>query len=644
MGVTTRSTLDGINWSAVNRATRRQVRNREVYCPPISLFRWWARRPHALTRALLDASNLEPEDLVSDPFSGGGTVTLESAAKGHRVYAQDLNPWAVWGLRTALDGVSPTLLRAGIDSFWQKLRNSTSRYYATNCPTHGNGEILHTFWVRECTCPHCAQALYLYPYSLITLAGRKRNEKIAFYGCSACGRVTQRGTARRVACEDCGHELAGMREPLLVQKRVWCPHCSQEVSYRDAWSRKPKWKPVLVQRFCSYRDKQIVHFDEPTPTEVARALTCVNTPAPLLEKIPMGRETAVLRRGGFRKWSDLYPSRQLKVLLKGVKLANDPELDRHVRSRIQLAIAGAGEMAGHLCRWDRFHPKAFEALANHRFAVLGLAVETNLVAERGRGTLKLRLRNSLSAANWAQTHISEPNSRARQRVAPVEEPGGKARQCTIVAGTSSKQRIPTNSVRLVITDPPYYDAVQYGELSGLFIAWARAVTGRRRPWTVDLRFEAVPNETRKAGAKHYESLLRSIFKETARTMRDDGKLLLTYHGMDFRGWAALGRALHWAGLRVEALAVAHSENEKDHPKRNRNAFSKDLVIECGKNTSAYRAPVVVNASRRPEQRELLAAGVTIANHSGKEYAEMAQKFQQLTKRMRRRRIRVPTLF
>jgi len=644
MGIATKSTLDRINWPAVNRATRRQVRNREVYCPPISLFRWWARRPHALTRALLDASKIEPEDLVSDPFSGGGTVTLEAAAKGHRVYAQDLNPWAVWGLRTALDGVSPTLLQTGIDSFWQKLRRSTSRYYATNCPAHGSGEILHTFWVRECKCEHCAHKLYLYPYSLITLAGRKRREKIAFYGCSACGRITQRETTGGVPCEHCGRGLARVREPLLVQKRVRCPHCAEEVSYREAWSRKPKWKPVLVQRLCSYLGKQVVHFDEPTSRELAMAFTRVKSPAPLREKIPIGRETAVLRRGGFRKWRDLYPSRQLKVLLKAVKLANDLELGRHVRSRIQLAIAGAGEMAGHLCRWDRFHPKAFEALANHRFAVLGLAVETNLVAERGRGTLKRRLRNSLNAANWAQVHISEASTRAIVRGRRATERGGKTPQCTIVAGSSSKQRIASDSVRLVITDPPYYDAVQYGELSGLFIVWAKTVTGRRGPWTVDLRLEAVPNETRRAGAAHYERLLRSILKETARTMRDDGKLLLTYHGMDFRGWAALGRALHGAGLRVLALAVAHSENEKDHPKRDRNAFSKDLVIECGKGLCAHRAPIVVNASRRAEQRELLAAGLTIAKHAGREYAEMAQKFEELTKRMRQRRIRVPTVF
>jgi len=67
--------LARVDWANANRLTRHQVRNREIYCPPISLFRWWARRPHALVSALLDASSLKAGALVSDPISGGGTVT-----------------------------------------------------------------------------------------------------------------------------------------------------------------------------------------------------------------------------------------------------------------------------------------------------------------------------------------------------------------------------------------------------------------------------------------------------------------------------------------------------------------------------------------------------------------------------------------
>lgn len=630
--------LGRVNWSVVNRATRREVRNREVHCPPISLFRWWARRPHALARSLLKASNLKRQDLVSDPFSGGGTVTLEAVTRGYRVYAQDLNPWPTWGLQTALDGVPPDLLQKAIESFWEKLRGLVARHYVANCPLHGSGEILHTFWVRQCTCGHCKRTLYLYPYSLITLASRHQSEKVALYGCSGCGHITGGGIIRRVSCGHCGRRLAPAREPLFAHKLVRCPQCAKDVAYRRAWSHRPRWKPVLVQRYCTHQGRRIVHFAVPTARDVAAAFLRVKLPRPLLDDIPSGQETSVLRRGGFRHWRDLYPPRQLAVLLRAAQLAQTLKWDTRVRGRIQLAIAGAGEMAGYLCRWDRFHPKAFEALANHRFAVLGLAVETNLAAARGRGTLKRRLMNSLKAARWAHERI-----KARCSQASYAPNGHDAVASKVVTGSSTRQLIPSNSVRLVITDPPYYDAVQYGELSALFLTWARVVTGRKRGWRPNLHLEAVPNGTRKVGATHYERVLRSIFKETARTMRSDGRLLLTYHSTDFRGWAALGRALREARLRVMALAVVHSENEKDHPKRNRNAFSKDLVIECHKGRKGVKTPIVVTPVRESDQRELVAAGLTIVRLGEAQYEEMAREFLRLTRRLKCRRIRVPNL-
>jgi putative DNA methylase len=627
--------LARVDWAAANRLTRHQVRNRELYCPPISLFRWWARRPHPLAGALLEASRLRQRDLVSDPFSGGGTVTIEALVRGYRVYAQDLNPWPTWGLQTALDGVSPDLLESEIDSYWKSFRRAVFGLYAADCPDHGMGEILHTFWVRECTCNNCRKTLFLFPYSLITLASRNQDETTAFYGCSACGQITRARTSRRASCDHCGRLLAPARQPLLARKLVRCPHCSREISYRVAWSGEPKWMPVLVQRYCVRNNQKHVHFDVPTAREKNAALTRVESPQALLDKIPPGRETATLRRGGFKRCCDLYPPRQISVLSKAADLVQGGSSDKLVRRRIQLAIAGAAEMAGYLCRWDRFHPKPFEALANHRYAVLGLAVETNLAAERGRGTLKRRLNSSLKAARWTQEQIP------LRRTAQSAREDGDGLPYTIVTGNSARQRIASNSVRLVITDPPYFDAVQYGELSGLFLTWARIVTGRQRLWKPNLRFEALPNEIRRASTSHYERMLRSILRETARTMRSSARLLLTYHSTDFRGWVALGRALHTAGLRVVALAVAHSENEKDHPKRNSNVFSTDLVIECQKRGRCVADPLVVTFTRKSDQRELLAAGCVIAKLGHAEYKEIAKEYLDMTKRLRSRRIRVP---
>lgn len=627
--------IQQVNWASVNKATRREVRNREIHCPAISLFRWWARRPHALARALLKASRLRRNDLISDPLSGGGTVTIEAAVSGHRVYAQDINPWPTWGLQVALDGVAPSRLKAGIDSFWRRLRETVASEYATNCPEHGSGEILHTFWVRQLACKRCNKKFFLFPYSLITLASRNHDERLGFFGCSACGHVTRSRLSRRARCGRCRRLLAFPHQPLLIRKIARCPHCTEEISHSVAWTRRPRWVPVLVQRKCRCGGKEQTHFDCPTALETKTALKRHKAPDALRRRIPKGRETAVLLRGGFKHWSDLYPPRQLVVLFKAAELAHTCSSNGLVQRRIQLAVAGAGEMAGYLCRWDRFHPKPFEALANHRYSVLGLAVETNLAAERGRGTLKRRLLSSLTAARWMHEHLPRHPS--------ASTTSGDLRQpvCTIVTGSSAAQRLNSDSVGLVITDPPYYDAVQYGELSGLFLVWAQIATGQQRFWRPNLRSEAVPNEVRGAGAPHYERMLSSILAETSRTLRPTGKLLLTYHSTDFRGWFALGKALHLSGLKVLALAVAHSENEKDHPKRNSHAFTRDLVIECQKRKRRVRTPLVVTIPRQSDQRELLAAGRVIASLSQGEYREMAKKYLEMTRRLRSRRIRVP---
>lgn len=57
-------------------------------------------------------------------------------------------------------------------------------------------------------------------------------------------------------------------------------------------------------------------------------------------------------------------------------------------------------------------------------------------------------------------------------------------------------------------------------------------------------------------------------------------MILTFHNTDIRAWWALARALQDADLSVCALAVAEAENTADHGKRNSNAFTCDLVIEC----------------------------------------------------------------
>src|SRR3954466_12736590 len=99
-----RSILRGVDPAEVSVKARAESRNREVHLPPISVFRWWARRTDAVNGAILDALTAEYGErrLVVDPFAGGGTIGLAALTRGHRAYVQDINPWAAHGLRTML--------------------------------------------------------------------------------------------------------------------------------------------------------------------------------------------------------------------------------------------------------------------------------------------------------------------------------------------------------------------------------------------------------------------------------------------------------------------------------------------------------------------------------------------------------------
>lgn len=604
------SLLEGIDWSALDKRVSREQRNREVYSPAVSLFRWWARRPHALIGEILDATE-GPSLNVSDPFSGGGTVALEAVRRGHHIYAQEIHPWAANGLATALDRVDPATLAEAGEKWLAALAEKRSALYGTDCPRHGDcdSEILTTFWVRHASCLSCQADAFLYPYSLISLASRGKDETDGFFGCGSCGHVTR--SALDTAAPRCSHCRSTLPAPSISQLpggrfRCRTRACGQEF---PAFAADFSWRPVLVQRLCG----ATAHIERPTAAELAAivAARVPDLPASLGAEIPLGLETRRLRRAGITHWSDLYPPRQLDAMLAAAGALDGLELTPQIANRLRLVLCGASEMAGYASRWDRYYPKAFEVTANHRFSLTGLAVETNLLARRGRGTLHRRLAQSVHAAEWGHEFKGSPprrlSARARSQLSAAEFD-----RPTVVHGSSTSQPLADRSVDLVLTDPPYYDDVQYAELGSLFLAWAQASGLIAGSVHVDLRAEAVPNSLRGTDTSRYCGLLTAVFSESQRTLKPGGRLVLTFHNTTGRAWWALARALGGAGFFVAALAVAHAENETDHAKRGRRAFSRDLVIEC-RPSAIEPADIVIAADGSDAQSvELLAAGRAVA--------------------------------
>jgi putative DNA methylase len=127
--------LSDVDWRELGRQIRTETKNREVHQPLVSLYRWWARRPHSLMGALIDAAApfLGPRARISDPFSGGGTVAIETVRRGYQTYAQDINPWAAWGLKVSLTPVNPEELRIAGEQFLSSMRDAANGQYSSTC-------------------------------------------------------------------------------------------------------------------------------------------------------------------------------------------------------------------------------------------------------------------------------------------------------------------------------------------------------------------------------------------------------------------------------------------------------------------------------------------------------------------------------
>ncbi|HEX8744539.1 MAG TPA: hypothetical protein VF712_15540 [Thermoleophilaceae bacterium] len=404
----------------------------------------------------------------------------------------------------------------------------------------------------------------------------------------------------------------------------------------DPFATRLKHVVVLVQRECVVKGCRVTHFAVPTERDERLGRRGTRpVPASLQAAIPHGLETRVLHRVGFERWMDLYPPRQLRVMLASLRAVAEADVSDDIRTRLRLAISGAGEMAGFASRWDRFYPKAFEALANHRYGATGFSCEINLLADRGRGTLPRRLRASATAAEWLAQRL--PPNGERSAGAPVRAVPSTARRrrpsprtVYLATGSSERQLAADGSVDLVLTDPPYYDDVQYAELAALFLAWAKTANLVPPSVTLDLGSEAVLNRARGLDSERYRDLLTRIFTESKRTLRPSGRLVITFHNTDIRAWWALGRALSDADFGIDCLAVAEAENATDHPKRGRLGFTRDLVIECrARATERVDGPLIASGSAGAETQELLAAGRAIAAMDDDSLADFTARFKRL---------------
>ena len=146
----------------------------------------------------------------------------------------------------------------------------------------------------------------------------------------------------------------------------------------------------------------------------------------------------------------------------------------------------------------------------------------------------------------------------------------------------------------MLTDPPYYDNVPYGDLSDFFYVWLKRTVGDLHPelFTTPLtpKSEELVADASKAGSmeaakQRFEEMLTQAFREIHRVLRDDGIAVIVFAHKTTDAWEAIIEALLKAGLYMTASWPVHTEMQARLRAQESAALASSIYMVCRKRTT-----------------------------------------------------------
>ncbi len=595
-----------------------------------TLHLWWARRPLAVTRAtvyaslipatadakklrnakdsivelslwknslnktvinkarkrIMDCNKSAPK--VLDPFSGGGSIPLESLRLGCEAYASDYNPVASLIAKAtigtlfrnqtngrggaSLNPQTKNRLISDVQKWSQHVLGEAKKEIEPFFPDDKRGESpVGYLWSRSIPCqnPKCNREIPLIkqfwlankPTRKIALFPHVVNKTVRFkiVGDGAElpeGFDPKKGTVSRgiATCLVCGYVVDGKKIKELFAERKNGETLNAVIlnsagkpgkKYRVA---SPKDLGVFTKAQLKLAERQNVLREKlgmsPVPDE------------PTPEGRGRGAERAFsLRSYSMNTWGELFNDRQKLVLLVFLEKI----LDAHEKIQKEEKPERANDILLYLSIiFDRLVDKnsnlvfynAVGEKIEHVFgrAALGMVwdyVELNPFTDVGWKNME----------KWVLGVLAH--------LARIDGKPGLAKH-------ASATRLPFSDgfFDAVITDPPYYDNIPYSHLSDFFYVWLKRLAGRQfpdlfstplTPKTDEIVTYSNGPEGWKGGKDFFEKMLKKSFTEMHRVLKPDGITVIVYAHKSTEGWETLINSLLQSGFVVTAAWPVHTE-------------------------------------------------------------------------------------
>ena len=293
-------------------------------------------------------------------------------------------------------------------------------------------------------------------------------------------------------------------------------------------------------------------------------------------------------------YADLFTPRQLVYITSAKRLLD--QVDNEHKLWLGLLISTSLEFNCLLCGYkgtDKKRPGAIRhVFSHHAYSFPHTALENNPVyCAASSGTLVRLFRDRIEAASrWATAPIERrvTGSHCEKVVLSSEEDRAvlvdsfealvhKRKACFARQLDSSQLPLPERSIDYVVTDPPYYDSVQYTDLADFFRVWLRWLLPDAAEW--DYAFERSAVARRGGDGAHYVDVLSGIWSECNRVLkRPHGLLIFTFHHWSPQAWALLAISLQRAQFRLVESYTIHSENPISVHIRDLKALKHDCIL------------------------------------------------------------------
>lgn len=599
--------------SFADRLARLEAYNKHHYRPNTYFHKWWARRCGTTFRLILKqlvadeaardyyAPGGLAHKVVLDPMMGGGTTLHEAIRLGASVIGADLDPIPVLQARATLSEMPHLALEQAWRAFYKGLRADLERYFITTCPLSGRpAPLWFTLYGLRQHCD-CGPALLVDSLTL-----RQETDGTAVRLCPQCRRVAHSG-------EPCDCPSVVEETPVIARRKA-CKTCG--APYRDELETPfyARYEPLAVTGYDVNRQLFFKAVDDADRALLAQADAerLFLFPNPGDFDIDPGRKSAQLVSHGVDNYLDLFSSRQLLYLRRAMDRLHN--VDGLTRLNLALLVSTSLEFNAMLCgykgRGSRRSGAIRHTFSHHAYSFPYTALENNpLYPRKKSGTLQKlyqsRIRNGRSWASRPRERVLGTGKITFRRIdgevdagVEVDDPAALrdgARRFYLRQGSSTSLPLADKSVDFIVTDPPYFDSVQYSDLSAFFRVWLTKLLPDGADWAIDMRQSAV-DPHKQDHESRYRELLGGIFAECGRVLREDGRFIFTFHHWNPKAWAAVTAALRCAGFVLVNRYVVHSENPISVHINNMNALTHDAILVC-----ARREAGVERAWARPKE-------------------------------------------